>query len=139
MRLFTNTPQNISEFNKLMLRLMLPAPENAGISPVFSTHRSMLNKLNTQTKMHLCRISVFARVSNCCICSIFQTNDLWDEICSAAPLCAEPSSQTHLNCLIANPALIPLYISMFIHGITHTVAHQEVAGGRVAGCCAFPS
>lgn len=120
-----------------MLELMLAVPENAEVHPVFSTHRSMLNE---QKCIHTgsLYLHVFPAVA---YIPFFNTKStiFGMKICSATPLCAEPSSQTHLNCLIANPALIPLYISMFIHGITHTVAHQEVAGGRVAGCCAFPS
>lgn len=64
-----------------MLELMLAVPENAEIHPAFSAHRSMLNELNTKTNMHSYRISVFARVSSCCIYSIFynEERDLWDE------------------------------------------------------------
>lgn len=64
-----------------MLELMLTVPENAEIHPAFSAHRSMLNELNTKTNMHSYRISVFARVSSCCIYSIFynEEHDLWDE------------------------------------------------------------
>lgn len=55
------------------------------------------------------------------------------------PLSENPPFQTHVNCLShLQPTLIPLYSSMFIHDMTLTVAHQEVAGRRVAGCCEFP-
>lgn len=54
-------------------------------------------------------------------------------------LFVHPLLQTHVNCLSHLWAtLIPLYISMFIHDTSLTVAHQEVAGGRVAGRREFP-
>lgn len=128
---FTNTTQNISEFDKLTLHLMFNAAQRwkPPWSSTLAEHWIYTEPVYWHTCFQLLQMFRFPK----------GRVDLWDEICSATRLSADASCQTHLNCLIANPLLIPLYISMFIHGVTHTVAHQEVAGGRVAGCCAFPS